>query len=405
MRTPDLRTPASSGTATETPALARCVDPVAPSAFLADHWERLPLIVPRGGRSSFDDLISEADLERLVCSGALRNPAFRLVKAGERLRLRDHAVDIPWRPTAFSGVADAGAVSAAFADGATIVAQGLHHWWPPIARFCRALESELGHPAQANAYWTPRDSQGLPVHHDTHDVFVLQVAGEKRWLVYEPVLELPLKDQRYTEELGGPGEVVHDVVLRAGDTMYLPRGWLHQAMTSKVDSLHLTVGVNLYTWIEALRAALKAAENELELRRSVPADGEGGQELVELLAERLEPESVVRRMRRKFVDGRRPILENRIQELRALEDLTTDSLVERRPTVIADLRPRRDGGIRLAFEGKRVAFPARARAEVERLADADEPVRLSDLPGELDDEGRLVLARRLVREGFLRLVE
>ena len=93
------------------------------------------------------------------------------------------------------------------------------------------------------------------------------------------------------------------------------------------------------------------------------------------------------------------------EELRALEDLTTDSLVERRPTVIADLRPRRDGGIRLAFEGKRVAFPARARAEVERLADADEPVRLSDLPGELDDEGRLVLARRLVREGFLRFVE
>jgi hypothetical protein len=104
------------------------------------------------------------------------------------------------------------------------------------------------------------------------------------------------------------------------------------------------------------------------------------------------------------VDGRRPILENRITELRALEDLTVDSLVERRPTVIADLRTRRDGGVRLAFEGKRVAFPAQARDEVERLAAADEPVRLRDLPGELDEEGRLVLARRLVREGFLRLV-
>ena len=55
---------------------------------------------------------------------------------------------------------------------------------------------DLGHPVQANAYATPAGAQGFAVHHDTHDVFVLQVAGEKRWLVYEPALELPLKDQR-----------------------------------------------------------------------------------------------------------------------------------------------------------------------------------------------------------------
>ena len=36
-------------------------------------------------------------------------------------------------------------------------------------------------------------AQGFKVHHDTHDVFCLQVEGEKRWLVYPPVLELPLK--------------------------------------------------------------------------------------------------------------------------------------------------------------------------------------------------------------------
>ena len=212
------------------------------------------------------------------------------------------------------------------------------------------------------------------MHHDTHDVFVLQIAGEKRWLVYEPVLELPLKDQRYSESLGGPGEIVHDVVLRAGDTLYLPRGWLHQAVTSETDSLHLTVGVNVYTWIDALKAALHAAENEVELRRSVPADGEGGAELVELLAARLDPESVVRRMRRKFVGSRRPILENRISELRALEDLGPDTEVERRPTVIADLHDRRDGSIELAFEGKRIAFPAHAREEIEALALGDGPV-------------------------------
>ena len=87
----------------------------------------------------------------------------------------------------------------------------------------------------------------------------LQVAGEKRWLVYEPVLELPLKNQRYRSELGAPGEPVLDVTLRAGDTIYLPRGWLHQALTSGSDSLHITVGVNVRRWIDEARAELDAA--------------------------------------------------------------------------------------------------------------------------------------------------
>ena len=176
-------------------------------------------------------------------------------------------MDIPWRPAPFAKTANAEAVAAAFADGATIVVQGMHHWWPRArARSAATSRRELGHPAQANAYYTPRDSQGLPVHHDTHDVFVLQVAGEKRWLVYDPVLELPLRDQRYDTELGAPGEPVHDVALQPGDTLYLPRGWLHQAVTSSTDSLHLTVGVNVYTWIEARPGRARGVRR----RRRVP---------------------------------------------------------------------------------------------------------------------------------------
>jgi lysine-specific demethylase/histidyl-hydroxylase NO66 len=397
-RTPGLRTPARRA------ALARCVAPLEPERFLDEYWERRPLVSERGGAARFDDLLSERDIEELVASGGLRNPAFRLVKAGERLRLRDYSTDIPWRPSAFTGVADPEQVAEAFTGGATIVVQGLHHWWRPLAVFCRELEAELGQPTQANAYWTPRDSQGLPVHHDTHDVFVLQVAGEKRWLVYEPKLELPLRDQRYSDSMGEPGEPVHDVVLRAGDMLYMPRGWLHQAMTSATDSLHLTVGVNVYTWIDAARAALRRAESDVEWRRSVPADGEGGRELAELLGEHMEPEDVVRRMRRRFVSSRRPVSEDPIAQLRALDRVTADSEVERRPTVIAELLTRRNGLV-LGFEGKTLRLPAAAGEALEELVTGEGPMRPRDLPGELDEESRLVLVRRLVREGFLRVVE
>jgi hypothetical protein len=237
------------------------------------------------------------------------------------------------------------------------------------------------------------------VHHDTHDVFSLQVAGEKRWLVYAPVWELPLKHQRYkAETMGEPGEPVLDVTLRAGDTLYLPRGWLHEAKTSETDSLHLTVGVNVYTWMDAFRAALDNCARDVGFRRS-PSD-EGAEDLLELLARELRPERVERRRRRKLVRSRRPILGGQLTQLRALESLDTDTPLERRPTVLFDL-----AGTTLSFEGKELDFPGELAEELAFAARSDEPFTPGDLPGDLDDEGRLLLIARLVREGFLVLSE
>jgi hypothetical protein len=399
MATPATRTQTRTTPASDA-ALARALEPVAVDTFLAERWERRPLHVARGEPGRFDDLLSARDAERLVTEPGLRYPAFRLVKAGAKLEPGDYTVDLPWRPVPFAGTADVAQIAREWEEGATIVLQGLHLNWAPLAAYCRELEARLGHPTQCNAYWTPRGSQGLPVHHDTHDVFVLQVSGRKRWLVYEPVLELPLKDQRYTPALGAPGQVVLDVELGSGDTLYLPRGWLHEALTSDEDSLHLTVGVNVVTWLAAFRAALDRCADDVEFRRSLPADGDGAEPLLERLAERLEPEEVAADARRRLLGSRRSVLDGQLSQLRALDALTVETVVERRPTVIAAL----DGG-RLSFEGKRLAFPEHALPELEALVSAESSVRPADLPGRLDEAGRLVLVRRLVREGFLRLVQ
>jgi hypothetical protein len=104
--------------------------------------------------------------------------------------------------------------------------------------------------------------------------------------------------------------------------------------------------------------------------------------------------------RRRFLEGRRAVLDGQLSELRALDSLTVDTWVERRPTVVAEL-----DGARLAFEGKALVFPEHALAEVGALVGGEGPVRVGGLPGRLDDAGRLVLVRRLVREGFLRVAQ
>jgi hypothetical protein len=379
--TPTRTTPSPS-------ALERAIAPVETERFLAEHWEEKPLVVPRGEEGRFDDLLSARDVERLITETGIRTPGFRLVKEGATVS--GYTTDLAWRPAAFTGVADVRRVLEEFEAGATIVLQGLHHLWLPLARYCRQLEAYLGHPVQANAYYTPSGSQGLPVHHDTHEVISLQVAGEKRWLVYEPVLDLPLKNQRYKSALGAPGDPMLDVILRAGDTMYLPRGWLHQALTSDSDSLHITVGVNVRRWIDEARAELDAKEDDIAYRRTIDAD-----ELPELPL--LDADEARDRARDRFVRSRRPILDGQLSELRALDRLGLDTELERRDTVIADLH-----GTTLVFEGRDLRFPERLAAELEFLVTTDGPFRGSELPGSLDEAGRLVLLRRLVREGFLR---
>jgi hypothetical protein len=194
--------------------------------------------------------------------------------------------------------------------------------------------------------------------------------------------------------MGEPGAPVLDVTLRAGDTLYLPRGWLHEAKTSETDSLHVTVGVNVYTWLDAFRAAVESCSNDVRFRRS--PDGEGAGELLERLAGELRPDRVERRRRRKLVRSRRPILVGQLSQLRALDGLDLDTVVERRPTVIFDL-----AGTKLSYEGKDLEFPETAAEDLAFAAESTEPFTPADLPGDLDDESRLVLVARLVREGFL----
>ena len=97
-----------------------------------------------------------------------------------------------------------------FADGSTIVLQGLHRTWEPVLTFTQYLAADLGHPVQVNAYVTPAQNTGFSDHYDVHDVFVLQVAGEKRWRIREPVHPSPLRDQPWTDRRSAVEEAARD---------------------------------------------------------------------------------------------------------------------------------------------------------------------------------------------------
>ena len=256
------------------PALRRCIG-VDPDAFARDHWGRRPLLTGAARLpSAFTDLISPEAVDELVSRRGLRTPFLRIAKDGAVVKT-----------SRFTSGGGAGAevsdqvsddrVLALFAQGSTLVLQGLHRLWPPVIGFAAQLGADLGHPVQVNAYITPPQSTGFSAHYDVHDVFVLQVAGAKRWNIHAPVLEHPLRDQPWTDRraevaAAAQGAPVIDTVLRAGDALYLPRGWLHSAQALGEVSIHLTVGIHALTRFMLLEALTAMAASDAELRASLP---------------------------------------------------------------------------------------------------------------------------------------
>ncbi|MCA1692242.1 MAG: cupin domain-containing protein [Actinobacteria bacterium] len=249
--------------------LARCVGDV--PTFLDRYWGRAPLFTEEADPAAFRDLFSLEDVDRLVSSSFARLPAFRLVREGRPVPPSRYTRTARLGGQTVSGVGDPGKVLDELQAGATIVLQGLQRYWPPLSRFCRALELELTHPVQANAYVTPAGSRGLSVHYDTHDVFVLQVAGGKEWAVHDPVLDDPLPSQPWSAERGSPDPPFLSPKLQAGDSLYIPRGFLHSAQAQEDLSVHLTIGVLTQTWHDVLREVVTAAAEEPRFRQGLPA--------------------------------------------------------------------------------------------------------------------------------------
>lgn len=221
--------------------------------FASQYWGQQPLLSPADDlpASGFTELLDAQAIDELVSKRGLRTPFLRVAKNGATLA--DRTFTAPGGVGA--GIADQVSddkLVRLFADGSTLVLQALHRVWPPILEFCQRLAAELGHPVQANAYVTPPQNQGFSAHYDVHDVFVLQIEGEKRWLIHPPILESPLRDQPWADrkahvERQAQEPPLIEALLRPGDCLYLPRGYLHAATALGGVSTHLTLGVHVWT--------------------------------------------------------------------------------------------------------------------------------------------------------------
>lgn len=336
---------------------------------------------------------------------ALRTPAFRLVKGG--VTLDPSVCTRPARigSRTVTDLIDVGRVYGLFADGATIVLQGLHRYWPPVAELCRELEDDLTHPVQANAYITPPVAQGLRVHADKHDVFALQTHGSKQWVVYEGDRQLAPDGSEETPSL--------DAQLRAGDCLYIPKGLRHAARTVDRASIHLTLGVRTVTWADVLAPVWKSAAGDPSLREPLPAgfarnpDGLAQEAARRLkgVAERLgevDAGEAAARAAREFSTGRASALVGQLQQLLVAGDVGDRTVVRRRPHSVCVIS-RHGDTLQVSLGDRTLLMPASVEPALRTGLRLPE-FTVADLGEHLDEPGRVTLVRRLVREGLLMVV-
>jgi hypothetical protein len=201
-------------------------------------------------------------------------------------------------------------LNALFRSGATLVINRLDLKSRKIACACQIVSVLYELKTVANGYLALGGKGTFGQHWDTHDVFALQLFGRKRWRIFRPTLRLPLEHQTSASVKDTcPKVPMFDRVLQAGDLLYIPRGWWHEAIPLENEpTFHLAIGAHTAKLIDYL---VWVAEHYLTLKEisrtsalDEPLDGASLGRFAQVVAATLSDSDVYSRFRRE-VEGMR----------------------------------------------------------------------------------------------------
>ncbi|MCP2343172.1 cupin domain-containing protein [Actinomadura rupiterrae] len=376
--------------------------------FQRTHWEKEPLLVKREDPSYYSGILTVKDVDRIISLSNANFGDLRIVRDGTE--------------TPISSLASGGEISGTnvlarmyehYRDGSTIVLNSLQQRWEPLQRLTRSLGEQVGARFAANVYVTPGGGRALAPHYDVHDVFVAQVHGTKRWRLHKAQQILPLKSNPFHLGELDPSEPWEEFNLETGDLLYLPRGTIHSAVAEQTGSVHVAIGVHPVAWATILEEAVqKAFESEVGFRTSLPMGfhRDSAQQdrieaqfeiLIDTLRKQLSPRALRVAALQRAASISHPVLTGHLIDLEQVDQVSLSTRVRLRAGVRYAFQ-RADDVAGLSFHNKTLRLPADLSVELEFiLQTAGGSFTADEVPGDLDEGGRLVLLRKLIREGFL----
>lgn len=324
----------------------------------------------RGSPRRFANLFNWRILNELLATHRLEPPRLRLAQSGgEPLDLQSFLQYRAGRDRRRRPWLDVRRLNTLLARGATLILGEVQDMHPPLAALTREFARLFAAEPNVNLYAAFGRQRGFGPHWDDHDVFILQIAGEKRWLLYGPNRPYPLfRDVRPNDLQPARPLVRHR--LKPGDLLYIPRGHWHDAVAVSEPTLHLTLGIPAVTAVDYLQWLgddLCAIES---MRRNVPLfDAERRTrwlgELQAAIARRLDDAALERFLgerRANFHPNTRPSLP---QAIREAQSLAPDDLLQW--TGAARSFQTVKAGFAIRSGGHEYIFDRRALPLIERL--------------------------------------
>lgn len=231
-------------------SLANLLRPLDRDAFLADLYGRTYCHVP-GQAEKFRALFTWDALNRILERPRLEHTRCRLVRdAGLIDPTRLRTATLNRRGDRVERLKPE-TLMAHLRDGATLIVDSVHELCPPLSELVISLGRVLHEPVEINAYVSCGRAPGYGPHFDNHDVFVIQIAGRKRWRIY-PTTAGPDPESNGHDHVRGDTAPVFDQTIQAGDLLYIPHGTTHEVTGLSEPSLHLTIGVTKKTGLDLL---------------------------------------------------------------------------------------------------------------------------------------------------------
>jgi hypothetical protein len=191
------------------------------------------------------DLISLDYIEELLRSNSITYPSLQLARDGRYVCPSEYTHDVQYGKFTIRNQLSADAVITNYNNGATIVLNAINSKITEVDNLCKKIGNVYACNVFANVYISPPNSQGFDRHFDNHDVIVIQLDGQKKWVISENETE---KFDKTVNE--------RSILLSAGDFLYIPRGREHYARTSRTPSTHISFGLHCITWKDFLELSI-----------------------------------------------------------------------------------------------------------------------------------------------------
>lgn len=231
--------------------LEKIIAPCSLRDFTNDFWDREVLYLERNDQDYYKTFFSSNQVKNLFSSNDVFYPLIRVVNGGASVPVEQYTKQLT---NNFNIQVCPELLRKLFLNGCTIVAQYLKLRYDSLWEFCSSIENDLGGEVCANGYLTPPNSKGFRLHYDSHNVFILQLVGEKKWMVYDEMAKWPLSNAHQPEN--NSPKLKYHFSLKPGDFLYIPRGMGHEASTNDLTSFHLTISLFPSLRIDLLRSAV-----------------------------------------------------------------------------------------------------------------------------------------------------